>query len=278
MNLLSLGLGLALSAASAVTAQTNVRAHYAHGQVWITWDVQEAVLTNCVPTFTPARSNGIPVVLSNCLPATYAIYWSDQPVTNTATATLMGRLFEPEWSAAILRNNLKASFGGAPSGFRIPDGLGGYRILSGSEGLFVHTVRSNFAGHYAVRPFGITNVPASWRTPLTNALFSLTDPPTCHLQASGQNQGYPIEWWTMWVDGDTNLAAARPDYPIMENDRRRGIPHNFSICSPRTGALPTANLRPFTTANCAEATKASAPSSTPTTPVPISTTRPTMVW
>jgi hypothetical protein len=151
-------------------------------------------------------------------------------------------LFAQEWAGAILRDNVRASFGAAPTGFRIPDGAGGYRVLAANEGLFVHTVRSNFAGHYAVRPFGITNVPAAWRAPLTNAMLSLADPPTCHLQARGTNQGFPVEWWTMWTDGDTNLAAARPDFPIMENDKRRGIPHNFSVTFPASGPLPVTNI------------------------------------
>jgi len=231
-----------LAGLTPLAAQSNVRAHYANGQVWVVWDVQDAVLTNCVPTLTPALSNGVAVVISNCLPATYAVYWSEYPVTNTATATLIGRLFAQEWAGAILRDNVQASFGVAPAGFRIPDGAGGYRVLATNEGVFVHTVRSNFSGHYAVRPFGVSNVPAAWRGPLTNAVFDLADPPTCHLQARGTNEGFPVEWWTMWADGDTNLAAARPDFPIMENDKRRGIPHNFSVTTPRGGSLPATNI------------------------------------
>jgi len=242
MKILLFLMSFVLASASAATAQSNVRAHYGNGQVWVTWVVQDAMVTNCLPMLTPALSNGVPVVISNCLPATYAIYWSANPVTNTATATLVGRLFAQEWSASILRDNVNASFGMRPTGFRIPDGAGGYRVLATNEGVFVHTVRSNFAGHYAVRPFGVTNVPAAWSTALTNALFDLADPPTCHLQASGANQGYPVEWWTMWADGDTNPAAGRSDFPIMENDRRRGIPHNFSICSPKVGPLPATNI------------------------------------
>lgn len=217
---------------------TNVTAHNANGQVWVVWNVEPAVLNNCVPTATPVLSNGVPTSIADCLPQTYAIYWSENPVTNTASAVLAGRLFAQEWSGAILRDNVKASFGAEPTGFRIPNGAGGYRVLGMNEGVFVHTVRSNFAGYYAVRPWGETNVPVEWRSGPVNAIFSPTDPPTCHLQASGTNQGYLVEWWTMWADGDTNLAAARPDFPIMENERRRGIPHNFSVTMPRSGLLP----------------------------------------
>lgn len=234
-------LAAGLAGRSAAVGQS-VRAHYANGQVWVVWDVQEAVLTNCVPTITPVLSNGVPTVISNCLPATYAIYWSPNPVTNTTTATLVGRLFEAEWAGAILKDDIRASFGVRPTCFRIPDGAGGSRLLATNEGLFVHTVRSNFAGHYAVRPFGLTNVPAVWRAPLTNAFYSLADPPTCHFQARGTNDGYPVEWWTMWADGDTNLSAGRSDFPVMENSARRGLPHNFSVTEPRTGGWPARDV------------------------------------
>src|SRR6266480_1231952 len=106
-----LGFAGAVSLASAhALGQTNVIVHYANGQVWVVWQVEQGVLTNCIPTFTPALSNGVPVTISNCLPQTYAIYWSPHPLTNTATAALVGRLFEQEWSAEILRNDIGASF------------------------------------------------------------------------------------------------------------------------------------------------------------------------
>src|SRR5437773_12313270 len=108
----TLGFAGAVSLASAhAHGQTNVTVHYANGQVWVVWQVEQDVLTNCIPTLTPALSNGLPVTISNCLPQTYAIYWSPQAVTNTATAALVGRLFAQEWSAVILRDNVQASFG-----------------------------------------------------------------------------------------------------------------------------------------------------------------------
>ena len=152
------------ASAAPTLAQPSVHAHYANGQVWVVWDVQDIVLTNCVPTITPVLSNGVPVVISNCLPQTYAIYRSAQPITNTTTATLIGRLFSEEWSASLLARDVNTSFGTQITGFTIPDGMGGTSALGSKEGLFVHTVRSNFTAHYAVRPFGETNVPAAWRS------------------------------------------------------------------------------------------------------------------
>src|SRR4026209_626074 len=98
---------------------TNVTAHYTNGQIWVVWNVEQSVLTNCIPTLTPVVSNSLPITVSNCLAQTYAIYCSPNPVTNTTTATLVGRLFAQERSAAILRDDVKASFGVEPTGFRI---------------------------------------------------------------------------------------------------------------------------------------------------------------
>jgi polyhydroxybutyrate depolymerase len=244
MKSLAILLTWLLASIAPLVAQSNVRAHYTNGQVWIVWEVPPQILTNCIPTLTPALSNGVPVIFSNCVPQTCAIYTSPLPVTNTATATLLGRLFAQEGLAAILRDDIEASFGAAPTGFRIPDGAGGYRILDTNHGVFVHTVRSNFTAHYAVRPFGETNVPAAWRSGPVTATYSLAPEhaPTCHLQVRGTNGGYPVEWWTMWTDGDTNLASARPDFPLMANDHRRGVGHNFFVCEPRVGGLPASDI------------------------------------
>src|SRR5438093_13575166 len=92
-------------------AAQNVSVHYANVQVWVVWNVEGAVLTNCVPALAAVLSNGVPVTISNCLAQTYAIYWSQLPVTNTTTATLVGRLFAQEWAGSILLDDVNASFG-----------------------------------------------------------------------------------------------------------------------------------------------------------------------
>lgn len=66
-------------------APTNVRGWYADGQVWIVWQ----------STLPEA--------------ATYAIYSSMTPFTNTNQATLIGRLFKGEWTPAALREQTKDS-------------------------------------------------------------------------------------------------------------------------------------------------------------------------
>ena len=54
-------------------AQTNVRAWYAQGQVWIVWQVSQPI------------------------PETYAIYKKATPFTNINQATVIGRLFYYEY-------------------------------------------------------------------------------------------------------------------------------------------------------------------------------------
>ncbi len=235
------GIGAVAMLAAPGWGQSSVSAHYANGQVWVVWSVPAGLAGVCVPTVTPVLSNGVPAVVSNCLPVTLAIHWSPNPITNTASATLVGRLFRQEWEGEILKDNVRASGGERPSGFRIPDGAGGSQTLATNQGVFVHTVRSNFSGYYAVSPDGVSAVPPSRQARLTNAVYSLADPPTCHWQARQTNEGYPVEWWTHWADGDVDPAAGRPDYPVMENAARRGVPHNFSVTEPRNGGLPMTN-------------------------------------
>ena len=167
-------------ASAAAIAQTNPRAHYTNGQVWVTWDVEPQVLNGCFSNVTYAVSNSVVIAITNCVQATYGVWFSTRPVTNLATATLVGRLFPQEWSASLLRGEIQDSFGVKPTGFRIPDGLGGYRTLATNEGVFAHTVRSNLTGYYAVRPFGAVNVPASHRTE-----------PACAAPAAGSSPGRP---------------------------------------------------------------------------------------
>ena len=39
---------------------TNVAAHYANGQVWVVWNVEQDVLTNCLPTLTAVLRSTVP--------------------------------------------------------------------------------------------------------------------------------------------------------------------------------------------------------------------------
>ncbi len=242
-----LALLLLLLAGRPTSGAAAVAAHYAHGQVWITWDVEPSVRSACMSNVTYAVSNNAVIAITNCVPQTYAIWSSPTPFTNTAQATLAGRLFAQEWSATLLTSEIESSFGFRPTGFRIPNGLGGQRTLTTNEGLFVDTVRANFTRYYAVRPWGETSVLSNWLSAPVTATFSLAEPPTCHLQASGQKKSYPIEWFTTWVDGDNNPAARRPDFPLMGNSARRGIAHSFFVMQPKAG-LPVTNNVPATLA------------------------------
>lgn len=82
-------------AALAAQAQTNVRAWYAEGQVWVVWELD------------------LP------LPETYGIYASPQPFSNIEDAVLLGRPFYLEYLPFALRAQIDSSMN-----YRIPDGMG----------------------------------------------------------------------------------------------------------------------------------------------------------
>ncbi len=126
---------------AAIQAQTNVRAWYADGQVWVVW---EAALP---------------------LPETFAIYASPVPFTSTTNAAQIGRLFKFEYGGGALREQVDSSLT-----CRIPDGQGGIYQLADNEALFVATPHQAGALWFAVAPWGQTTV-----TPGLN----ITLPPCC---------------------------------------------------------------------------------------------------
>lgn len=196
-------------------AQVQPRAHYADGQVWIVWDID-----------------------TNNIPDTYGIYSAAASFTNTAQAKLIGRVFPADTRAGILKSEMETAYGYSPlTGFKIPTAGGATYTLSGLENLFVDTVRANGSAFYAVVPFGQTNVST---TEITSHAISFTfdanDPPQPHLQVrTNSTTGHMVSFFTVWVDGDQDETAGRPDFPIMANASRRGVPHNFLIVEPHEG-------------------------------------------
>jgi hypothetical protein len=188
-------------------SQTNIRGWYRNGQVWVVWE-------NTLPT-----------------PTTYAIYASLNPFTNTSQATLVGRLFVQEWTAGAFRAQ-----GGNPNvSYRIPDGSGGFDTLTTNEGLFVETVLQTGAKYYGVVKWGSTTFTAGVNrtTSPVNYAFSLTDPPMCHLQKdSTLATGYRIQYYHMWADGRQEHWAGRPDFAVMANAHKNGMPSLFILSYP----------------------------------------------
>lgn len=202
---------MVLVVATSASAQTNVRAWSAAGQVFVVWRVDATA------------------------PLTYDVYRSSAPVTSIAQATLAGRVFEPEWTGA----RLKLVSGSAT--WRIPAAGGGTYQLAANEGLFVYTPRAGASEYFAVVKNGITAISTTNRTaaPVTVVYDPVNAPVTCHLQLSGTTtRDYPFRTYAMWVDGRDDPADARPDFPVMANAAKHGAPHVFSVFEPVAG-LPS---------------------------------------
>ncbi len=201
-------------------AQTNVRAWYADGQVWVVW-------TTTMP-----------------LPETYAIYTSSTAFSNTAEATLIGRPFYLEYMPATLRNQVDDA-----QTYRIPDGMGGIYELAENEGLFVATPHESGAQFFAVTKWEDTIVLAENRTTeaVEIAYNPIDDPVECHLQKifpSPFAPTYTCYAYTMWADGRQAHWQGRPDFPIMANAAKNGMPSLFIISVP--DGLNTSEAVPLT--------------------------------
>jgi len=204
---------------STLFAQTNVRAWYADGQVWIVWEASEP------------------------LPETFAVYAKPTAFTNTMNATLVGRLFKEEYGPAALREQVDST-----ATYHIPDGNGGIYPLAPNEALFVATPHQAGALFFAVVAWGQTTI-----TPGVNITASATpfqynpvgDPVECHLQKgfiSPFDPDYVCQAYYMWADGRQNQWENRPDFPVMANAAKNGMPSFFMISAPMgldtTGGIP----------------------------------------
>ncbi len=192
-------------------AQTNVRAWYADGQVWVVWEVE------------------LP------LPQTYSIYGKPTPFTSTNDAIPLGRPFLFEYGAALLKEQVDSL-----ATYRIPaeGGQGGTYQLALNEGLFVVTPHQAGALYIAVVAEGETAVVAGQNITAAAVPFSynpVADPVECHLQATFPSPfaaGYVCQAYMMWCDGRQNHWEGRPDFPIMANAAKNGMPGMFMISAP----------------------------------------------
>ena len=204
-------LGAVLCLVASASAQSNVRAWYAQGQVFVVWQVDAT------------------------LPLTYDVHRSATPVTSTSQGVLAGRVFEPEWQGLRLKL-VKSS-----ATWRVPTANGGTYQLAANEGLFVHTPRAGGTEYFSVVRNGTTSVSGTNRTtaPVSYGFDPVNEPVACHLQvADVTSRGYPFRTYAMWVDGDNVAANARPDFPLMANSAKRGAPHVFTVFEPKAGLPP----------------------------------------
>ncbi len=199
---------LALNAA--VSAQTNVRAWYADGQVWVVWE------------------GSLP------LPDWYAVYVKPTPFTSTANAAFVGRLHRFEYGCAALKEQIDTF---ATPRIPAPGGLGKYQLAL-NEGLFVFTPHQAGSLYFAVVADDATAVTAGQNITAAAVPFQYdpaNDPVECHLQATFPSPfapGFTCFAFMMWADGRQNQWENRPDFPVMANAAKNGMPSLFFISVP----------------------------------------------
>lgn len=190
---------------SEINAQSNVRAWYAQGQVWIIWD-------SSVPG-----------------PHTVSVYKKATAFTQTTQANLIGQPFQYEYfPGTYYQQTLEPTFT-----YRIPKPDGStYQLLPG-EGLFVETVMNTGAAFYAVVTTGQTTVTAGVNITANAVNFQynpLSQPVNCHLQrAETLVSGHKTYWFSMWALGRQDENAGRPDYPVLANAAKNGMPSMFIV-------------------------------------------------
>lgn len=190
--------------------QTNVRAWYADGQVWVVWEA------------------GFP------LPDWYGIYAHPTAFTSTNDAVQVGRLHQLEYSCAALKEQVDTF--ATP---RIPaaGGVGKYQ-LKWNEALFVFTPHQAGSLFFAVVADNQTTVASGQN--ITSAAISfqydpIGDPVECHLQTSFPSpfaNGFACFAFLMWADGRQNQWENRPDFPVMANAAKNGMPSLFFLSVP----------------------------------------------
>ncbi|MGH7598236.1 MAG: T9SS type A sorting domain-containing protein [bacterium] len=190
---------------SAAFAQTNVRGWYADGQVWILWQTQQP------------------------FPQTYGIYKSNQPFTNTNQATAIGRPFVYEYLPGAFVDQT----GNQNFRYRIPNPNGSIYTLQENEALFVETPLAAESAYYAIVEWGKTDVtPGVNRTqsPVSVSYDPVNDPVTCHLQITQTlGTGHKAYWYCLWELGRQEHWAGRPDFPVMANVFKNGMPAMFIV-------------------------------------------------
>ncbi|MBL7806363.1 MAG: T9SS type A sorting domain-containing protein [Saprospiraceae bacterium] len=202
-------LAILIIVTNSIFAQTNVRAWYADGQVWVVWEV------------------------SNPLPETYAVYAKPTVFNNTDNATLVGRLFKEEFGPAALREQVDSS-----ATYRIPNGNGGIYQLEANEALFVATPHEAGTLFFAVVAWDEKNVTPGVNITPSAVPFQYNpanDPVECHLQKtfiSPFNATYRCLAFYMWADGRQNQWENRPDFPVMANAAKNGMPSLFLVSVP----------------------------------------------
>ena len=192
-------------------AQRDVRAWNANGQVFVVWKID--------PQFDE----------------TYGIYASPTSFTQTSNAAPLGRLFKLEYSGYGLKDNLDDT----TATFKIPDGQDSTYQLAQNEGVFVFTPHQSDSLYFAVVKWGTDTVVSGLNITSTAVPFvydPINDPVECHLQRTFESPfdaNYVCFAYCMWADGRQNHWEGRPDFPIMANAAKNGMPGVFLVSVPK---------------------------------------------
>ncbi|MBK8704986.1 MAG: hypothetical protein IPN33_16380 [Saprospiraceae bacterium] len=201
---------LFLVASAPLFSQTNVRAWYADGQVWVVWEAEFP------------------------LPDWYAVYAKPTAFASTTDAIRLGKLHKFEYSCIALKEQVDTA---ATPRIPSPTGVGKYQ-LQFNEALFVFTPHQPGALFFAVVADDETAVIAGQNITASAVSFDyepVNDPVECHLQAlfpSPFAAGYTCMAFLMWADGRQNQWENRPDFPVMANAAKNGMPGFFLISFP----------------------------------------------
>jgi hypothetical protein len=208
----TLALALTFVALSArAVAQLDLRVWNEDGQTWLRWTDDQ--------TFSGAES--------------WSIYRSTAPITDVANAELIAKAYPQDVHAAFLKAALPSATWSVPD----PDSSGTLAIAA-NEALFVYTPRAALDEYFAVVKTGSTSLsPENTYGPVAQAL-DLVVP---HAQFSGTDAGHPYTVYALWIDGDTDEASGRPDFPVMGNASFRGCARLFCAFEPAAG-LPSAPM------------------------------------
>ena len=193
-----------------LNSQTNLKAWYANGQVWIVFNLD---------LDTPVKKAD---------PRTYSLYVSESPFLSTSQAEIKARLFLEELMPTALREQLNRP----EFTFSVPDVNGGSYVLAENEGVFVLTVHEDSERYYGViKEDGTTFEAGINRTASpVQQKFSLTDPPRAYPQLSQTNgSGQLTTAYYLWVDGRQDWWNSRPDFPVMANQFKNGMPSMFIL-------------------------------------------------
>jgi hypothetical protein len=209
-------LALTTMLAAAAEAQPfNVRAWYAQGQVFIVWQ-------NTAPPALPTD--------------TVEIYSSAAAQVNVSNMTRLGRLFYPEYTAA----RLQELFAGARALIPTPGG-GTYR-LAADEGVFAYTPHAAGNQFFAVVDTGSAMVNAGNSAAAAFNYDPTNEPIRPHRQFNGVTAGgNPYTAFLVWADGSNAFDNSRPDFPVMADADKNGVPHVFVVSNP-VGGLPAGPL------------------------------------